>query len=247
MSRKKQKNKTSSKDPWDAPVKGTRDQGDAESETVRIPVDIVDDIIETSSAEPPVGGPSRADSGRDAPPPDEPVPDPVPVPPDPRDLHIADLEARLEGTESLLEQTRAAYRKREKELVAVRERLERDQEKHLLRNRIALMERLFEPMDNLDRSLSSAADWPDKDERTEGLLGGLAMVRRQLRERLEELGLVRLDPMGDLFDPNIHEAINTVPVKDKKMDGKVIQVWEPGYRCGDVVIRAAKVVVGRKG
>ncbi|MFH1530678.1 MAG: nucleotide exchange factor GrpE [Pseudomonadota bacterium] len=220
MSGRKQKDKEPPKDPWDAPVKGTRDQGDGEGDTVRIPVEIVHDLVEASAH------------------------DPVP---DPRDLHIADLELRLKGTERLLEQTRSAYRNREKELEAARERLERDREKHLERARVNLLERLFEPMDNLDRSLSSAADWSGLDERTEGLLDGLTMVRRQLRDRLEELGLERFEPLGELFDPNIHEALSVVPVKDREMDGKVVEVWEPGYRCGEVIIRAAKVVVGRKG
>ena len=233
MAKKKKQKKTPLKDPWDAPVKGTSDQGDAENETVRIPVEVIDDVVEEDPAADEAAVP--------------PTPSPEPPPPDPRDLHIAELEVRLLGTETLLEQTRSAYRKRERELEAVKERLERDQTKHLGRNRVALMERLFEPMDNLDRSLASAADWPEKDERTEGLLGGLAMVRRQLHERLEELGLVRIDPTGETFDPNVHEAISAVPVTDKKMDGKVIQVWEPGYQCGDVMIRAAKVVVGRRG
>ena len=226
MSAKEPKDTSSSKDPWDAPVKGTRDQGDGESETVRIPVDVVEDLIEDAVEAPP-------------------EPEPAPAP-DPRDLRIADLEVRVEETQRLLEQTRSAYRKREKELDAARDRLERHREKHLERSRVALLERLFEPMDNLDRSLNSAADWSDMDARTEGLLGGLAMVQRQLCERLEELGLTRVDPIGAVFDPNLHEALSAVPVTDKKMIGKVIEVWEPGYRCGDVVIRAAKVVIGRK-
>ncbi len=221
MSAKKRNNATSSGDPWDAPVKGTRDQGGGESETVRIPADVVEDLIDE-------------------------VPEAEPAAPDPRDLYMASLETRVEETQRLLEQTRSAYRKREKELDAARDRLERDREKHLERSRVALLERLFEPMDNLDRSLGSAAGWTDMDARTEGLLGGLAMVQRQLHERLGEFGLVRIDPVGADFDPNEHEALSAVPVTDPKMAGKIIEVWEPGYRCGDQVIRAAKVVIGRK-
>ena len=227
MSTRKRKDGSSPQDPWDAPVVGTRGSGTEGNETVRIPVEVVEEA--------------------EAAVPEDPIPQEETPRLDPRDLHIETLETRIEDTERLLEQTRSAYRKREKELDAIRERLERDREKHLERGRISLLERLFEPMDNLDRSLSSAAGWADVDDRTERLLGGLAMVRRQLRERLEALGLVRLEPVGEPFDPNLHEALSVVPVTDRKMDGKVIEVWEPGYRCGDVVIRAAKVVIGRKG
>ena len=211
-------------DPWDSPVRGTRDAED--SETVRIPVEVIDDFVEDSL---------------------EAEPEPEPVTPDPRDTHIAELELRLAESEQLLEQTRAAYRKREKEMEATRARLERDREKHLERSRTALLERLFEPMDNLSRSVASAGDWADKDERITGFLGGLEMVERQLRDRMEELGLVRFDPTGETFDPYLHEAISTVPVKDKAADGKVHTTWEVGYRCGDVVLRAAKVIVGKRG
>ncbi len=218
-------------DPWDGPVRGTRDADDAE--TVRIPVEVINDLVENSPEPEPSSGP-----GPDV--------DPVPDAPDPRDMHISNLEFRLAESEQLLEQTRAAYRKREKEMEATRARLERDRKKHLERSRTALLERIFEPMDNLSRSVASAGNWPDKDERITGFLGGLEMVERQLRDRMEELGLVRFDPTGETFDPHLHEAISTVPVKDKAMDGKVYSTWEVGYRCGDIVLRAAKVIVGKK-
>jgi len=217
-------------DPWDGPVRGTRDADDGE--TVRIPVEVIEDLVEGSTE--PEPEPAEASL------------DPVPEAPDPRDLHIANLEFRLAESEQLLEQTRAAYRKREKEMEAARARLERDRKKHLERSRTALLERLFEPMDNLSRSVASAGNWPDKDERITGFLGGLEMVERQLRDRMEELGLVRFDPTGETFDPHLHEAISTVPVKDKAADGKIHTTWEVGYRCGDVVLRAAKVIVGKK-
>lgn len=217
-------------DPWDGPVRGTRDADDVE--TVRIPVEVIDDLVEDSPE--PEPEPAKASL------------DPVPDAPDPRDMHIADLEFRLTEVEHLLEQTRAAYRKREKEMEAARARLDRDRKKHLERDRTALLERLFEPMDNLSRSVASARNWPDKDERITGFLGGLEMVERQLLDRMEELGLVRFDPTGETFDPHLHEAISTVQVKDKAADGKVHTTWEVGYRCGDVVLRAAKVIVGKK-
>ena len=43
------------------------------------------------------------------------------------------------------------------------------------------------------------------------------------------------------------ESRSTVPVKDKAADGKIHTTWEVGYRCGDVVLRAAKVIVGKRG
>ncbi|MBM4373228.1 MAG: nucleotide exchange factor GrpE [Deltaproteobacteria bacterium] len=212
-------------DPWDAPVRGTGAAGDAD--TVRIPVEDV--VALEGSQEPP--GPS-------------PTP-PEPAPPDPRDERIASLEAHLSEAEQALGQVRMAYRSREKELEAVKERLERDRERYLEKSRVQLLERLFEPLDNLGRSVQAAAAWPDKDDRTAALVGGLEMIQRQLMERLKELGLERIDPVGQAFDPALHEALATVPVETRAQDGRVLETWSAGYRAGATLLRPAKVVVGR--
>ncbi len=47
------------------------------------------------------------------------------------------------------------------------------------------------------------------------------------------------------FDPNIHDAICTMPVQHASLDGQVIQVFEAGYRVGTTVIQAARVIIGR--
>ena len=53
-----------------------------------------------------------------------------------------------------------------------------------------------------------------------------------------------IDKAGVTFDPELHEAVLPVPVKDKGDDQKVKQVLEVGYRLGEIVFRPAKVAVG---
>ena len=55
--------------------------------------------------------------------------------------------------------------------------------------------------------------------------------------------LIEVDK-GEDFDAELHEAITQLPVDDKKMKGKIIDVVESGYKLGDKIIRYPKVVVG---
>ena len=51
--------------------------------------------------------------------------------------------------------------------------------------------------------------------------------------------------VGAPFDPAMHEALTTKLVTDEVDDGRVVEVFDSGYRIGDQVIRAARVVIGR--
>jgi molecular chaperone GrpE len=73
------------------------------------------------------------------------------------------------------------------------------------------------------------------------------MVHAQFMEALHKLGLEEVPGVGSTFAPEMHEALQAVPVDDPEQDNKVLQVWARGYRLGSRVIRAAKVVVGSHG
>ena len=54
-----------------------------------------------------------------------------------------------------------------------------------------------------------------------------------------------MDPVGQPFDPHVHEAMVVVPVDDPAADGVVVGQWRAGYRIADRVLRPAQVQVGR--
>ena len=62
---------------------------------------------------------------------------------------------------------------------------------------------------------------------------------------MESKGLKAMEAKGEVFDPELHEAIANLPTEDKKMKGKVIDDVEKGYFLNDKVLRFAKVVVGQ--
>jgi molecular chaperone GrpE len=97
---------------------------------------------------------------------------------------------------------------------------------------------LLDVLDDLDRTLAAAEDSADP-----GLAKGVSLVAEKLSGTLASLGLIRLEPLGDPFDPAEHEAVQQVPA-DEPLDPPVVDsTLRPGYRLGDRVLRPAMVVV----
>ncbi len=101
---------------------------------------------------------------------------------------------------------------------------------------------LLEVLDDLDRTLEAAAASSD-----EQLAKGVELVGSKLTGALQRLGVQRIDDTGVPFDPNLHEAVQQIPRGSDPEDGDaeptVAQVFRPGYRLDDRVLRAAMVVV----
>ena len=100
---------------------------------------------------------------------------------------------------------------------------------------------MFTPFENLKRSVDACA----KGGVDEGLTGGLTMVKDEFWKAFEQLGLEEVPGAGSLFNPNIHEALTTMPVQDPVQNDTVVQVYSTGYRINDTVVRTAQVIVGK--
>lgn len=98
-----------------------------------------------------------------------------------------------------------------------------------------LAKELLPALDNLDRALEAA---PEDDP----LLEGVKLVRNELHAALQRVGIEAFSPHGERFDPAEHEAMAQQPV-DGVDGGHVAEVFQPGYRMGETVIRPARVLV----
>lgn len=96
---------------------------------------------------------------------------------------------------------------------------------------------LLPAIDNLERALA-AAEQGDSDQ----LANGVKLVHSDLLSTLQRIGVVAVSPAGELFDPNLHEAISTRP-EEGTAAGIVLDIAEKGYMLGETVIRPARVVV----
>src|ERR671916_2002608 len=79
-----------------------------------------------------------------------------------------------------------------------------------------------------------------------GLIEGIDLTERDLLKTLERHGVKRLDPQGQKFDPNLHQAMFEVPNPDVP-NGTVVQVVQSGYVIGERVLRPALVGVAKGG
>jgi molecular chaperone GrpE len=154
---------------------------------------------------------------------------------------VPDLDS--DGLAHELEQLRAALAEVREE--ALRERAELDnQRKRLARDvdqarRFAnekLLSQLLPVLDSLEAGLKAAGD------ATGPLKDGLELTLRQLLKVGEDNGLAQLDPEGQAFDPEWHQAISQLESPDAA-PGTVLQVFQKGYALNDRLLRPALVVV----
>ena len=99
--------------------------------------------------------------------------------------------------------------------------------------------------DNLRRALQSAPDSLREDDNpARSLVEGVELTERALLAALERHGIKRLDPMGQKFNHDLHEAMFEVPTADAE-PGVVVQVVEVGYTINDRLLRAARVGIAK--
>ena len=122
----------------------------------------------------------------------------------------------------------------------VRKRARRDVESAQARGVARLARELLPSLDNLDRALAHAEAEEGDDEHH--LTKGIRLVQQELLGALTRVGIEAYSPEGEAFDPHIHEAVAQQPVEGTA-SGTIVQVYQPGYRYKDEVLRAAKVVV----
>ena len=97
-------------------------------------------------------------------------------------------------------------------------------------------------VDGLD-DLQRVGTWQAESTTVEALIEGVDLVERKFRQALEATGVELIDPVGELFDPNIMEAMLGVPTEDPEEDQKVQDVFQKGYTFKGHLVRPARVTV----
>jgi molecular chaperone GrpE len=130
----------------------------------------------------------------------------------------------------------------------VRKRAERDVADERVYGVTAFARDILVVADNLARTLDAvtaeariSAEGPLK-----ALLEGVELTDRELQKALAKNGIRRIDPQGEKFDPNFHQAVFEVPDANVPA-GMVAQVIQPGYAIGNRVLRPAMVGVSKGG
>ena len=102
--------------------------------------------------------------------------------------------------------------------------------------------------DNMDRALQALdTDLREKaDATTKALLDGVELTERELIKVLEKHGIKKIEPIGEKFDPNFHQAMYEVPDASVPA-GTIVQVVQAGYLIADRMLRPALVAIAKGG
>lgn len=103
-----------------------------------------------------------------------------------------------------------------------------------------LAEDLLETLDNLRRAIKSASAIESGEAEMKQLVAGVEVTERNLLAALERHGVRKIEPLGEVFDPHLHQAVFQRPDDE---EGKIIEVLQPGYLMHERVLRPAMVGV----
>ena len=148
---------------------------------------------------------------------------------------LAERTNELQSAQAELGERTADLQRLQAEYVNYRRRVERD--------RIAMAEMaLGKVLTGLLPVLDDIGRARDHGE----LEGGFRQVAESLENSLAKLGLEQFGTAGELFDPNVHEALMHTVSPDVEED-TCVEILQPGYRLGDRILRVARVTVAQPG
>ena len=154
------------------------------------------------------------------------------VPLEPADQAIR----RLEGE---LDEVRDRHIRLAAEFDNYRKRVTRERAELTERAQAGLAARLLDVLDDLERLLGG----DHAAGSTDSVVQGMELVARKLWKELEAAGLERLDPVGQAFNPAVHEAVAVLPPPELALDHQVSATFQPGYSFKGMLLRPARVQV----
>lgn len=158
--------------------------------------------------------------------------------------YVIDLQSRLKQAEDKAEMLQNRFKQAQidlnKEADELRARLKRSAEERLETARGEIYKRTLDFADNLERAVKSAEANADLN----ALLEGVKATYLLLLKDLENSGVKAVSAVGEVFDPQFHEAVDILVVEPER-DGQVTAVYKAGYKFGDKLLRPAIVQVGR--
>jgi molecular chaperone GrpE len=163
------------------------------------------------------------------------------------DLECArqELEAEIEGLRAELESAQAksqeyldGWQRALADFTNYKRRIERDQQLTYQNQIGSVVKRYLPIVDDLERALNNR---PLEGEGA-AWAGGIELIYRKFLTALEADGVRQMEVAGQMFDPNLHEAISQAPSSEHE-SGQVTEVLQKGYLIGDRVLRPAIVKV----
>lgn len=163
--------------------------------------------------------------------------DPTPTPD--ADAATDPLQEQIQALRAEVDQVKAEALRERADLENQRKRVARDIEQARKFANEKLLGELLPVFDSLDAGLNAAGSEPNP------LREGLELTRKQLLKVAGDNGLSVLDPVGETFNPEHHQAISQVDPPEGVAPGAVVTVFQKGYLLNERLLRPALVVVAR--
>src|ERR1043166_1353311 len=158
--------------------------------------------------------------------------------------YVEELETRTKAAERQVQEVQSRFdqlrQQLQRETDETRQRLNRSADERAANEKAKFIASLLPVMDGLDRAIQATNDEASR----EAILQGIRGIATSFQNALSNAGVEPITSVGERFDPELHEAVDTI-ASDPEMDGIVVGEYGRGFRMGDRLLRPARVQVGR--
>lgn len=151
------------------------------------------------------------------------------------------LTKELEAAQQTIEEQKDKYLRLSAEFDNYRKRTMKEKAELIKNGGEKAIGAILPILDDLERALQNM----QKADDVKAMYEGIDLIYQKFLKNLSQEGLQKMEPVGETFDTDFHEAIALVPSPDEAQKGKVLDCVQTGYKLNDKVIRHAKVVVAQ--
>lgn len=151
------------------------------------------------------------------------------------------IAKELEETKQALEDYKDKYLRLSAEFDNYRKRTMKEKTELIKNGGEKAISAILPILDDLERALQNM----QKADNVKAMYEGIDLIHQKFLKNLGHEGLEKMNPVGEAFDTDFHEAIALVPAPEEAQKGKVLDCVQTGYKLNDKVIRHAKVVVAQ--
>lgn len=151
------------------------------------------------------------------------------------------LQKQLEEAQQTIEDQKDKYLRLSAEFDNYRKRTLKEKAELIKNGGEKAISAILPILDDLERALANMKKLDD----IQAMYDGIDLIHQKFLKTLSQEGLQKMEPVGEAFDTDFHEAIALIPAPEETQKGKVLDCVQTGYKLNDKVIRHAKVVVAQ--
>lgn len=150
--------------------------------------------------------------------------------------HVEELQKELAEEKAKAESYLAGWQRAQADFANFKRRVEAEKEDTIKYANNSFILKILPVLDDFERAFTAMTD----GQAGNGILDGMKLVERKLKNFLESQGVIEIKAVGEPFDPNLHEAV----MQTEGEEGIITKEFEKGYKIKDRIIRPSKVAVG---